>query len=85
MAWWILFHVFKASLNKRWGGLEGCIGLLALQPVPCLSRSCVWGEGHGCPVYKYPRSIGCCATWFNMPVPLSCRSIVAFKPLILYP
>ena len=34
------------------GGLEGCIGLPALQPVPCLSGSCMGGEGHGGLVYQ---------------------------------
>ena len=29
------------------GGLEGHTGLPALQPVPCLSGSCVGREGHG--------------------------------------
>ena len=29
------------------GGLEGHIDLSALQPVPCLSGSCMGGEGHG--------------------------------------
>ena len=35
------------------GGLEGCIGLLVLQPVPFPSRSYMGGEGHGRLVYKY--------------------------------
>ena len=38
-------------------------------------------EGRGCLVYKYTWSIGCCATWCNMPVPLPCCSLVDFKPL----
>ena len=42
----------------------------------------VGGEGHGHIVYKDTWSIGCCATWCNMPVPSSCRSLVAFKTLI---
>ena len=60
MAWWITFHTFKASLrldkyslhtcficHSEQGvrGLEWHIGLPALQPVPCLSGSCVGGEG----------------------------------------
>ena len=34
-------HVSTTSLSKGWWGLEGCIGLPALQPVPCLSGSCM--------------------------------------------
>ena len=65
------------------GGLEGRIGLPALQPVPCL-WVLVGGEGHGCLVYnKYTWSIGNCATWCNIPTPLSCLSLVAFKPSAL--
>ena len=45
-------HVSTASLSKGWGGLKGRIGLPALQPVPCLSGSCVGGEGHGRLVYQ---------------------------------
>ena len=30
---------------------------------------------------KYTWSIGCCATWCIMPVPLSCHSLVTFKLL----
>ena len=38
------------------------------------------GEGLGCLAYhQYTWSIRCCATWYNMPVPLSCSSSVAFK------
>ena len=62
------------------GGLEGCIGLPALQPVPCLPGSCMGGEGQGRLVYKYTWSIGDCATWCNIPAPLFCCSLVAFKP-----
>ena len=68
-------HISVASLSKGWGGLEGCIGLPALQPYT------LGGEGHGCLVYKYTWSLGCCATWCSMPVPLPCHSLVAFKPL----
>ena len=32
-------HVSTVSLSKGVGGLKGCIGLPALQPVPCLSGS----------------------------------------------
>ena len=39
-------HVSTSS-SKGWGGLEGRIGLPALQPVPCFSGSCMGGEGHG--------------------------------------
>ena len=67
MAWWITFHMLRArsafgnySPPTRFnflfelgvGGLEGCIGLPALQPVPCVSGSCVGGEGHGRLVYQ---------------------------------
>ena len=45
-------HVSTASLSKGWGGLEGRIGLPALQPVPCLSVSCMGREGHGRLVYQ---------------------------------
>ena len=40
-------------------------------------------RGHEDFVYKYTWSIGNCATWFNIPAPSSCRSLVAVKPLIL--
>ena len=40
-------------LSEQWvGGLKGLIGLPALQPVPCLSGSCVGVEGHERLVYK---------------------------------
>ena len=61
------------------GGLEGHAGLPALQPLPCLSKSCLDGEGHGHLVYQYTWTIGCCATWCIMPVLLSCHSLVGFK------
>ena len=61
-------------------GLEGPIDLPAQQPLPCPSRSYVGREGHGHLVCKYTWSIGCCATWFNSPVPSPCRLLVAFKP-----
>ena len=44
---------FNCLAEQRVGGLEGRIGLPDLQPVPCLSGSCVGGEGHGHLVYKY--------------------------------
>ena len=74
-------HFSAASLSKGWGCLKGCIGLPPWQPVPCLSGSCVGGEGHGRLVYKSTWSIGNCSTWCNIPAPSSCRSLVAFKPL----
>ena len=40
------------------------------------------GEGHGHLVYKYAWSIGNCVAWCNIPGLLSCRPLVAFKPLI---
>ena len=58
------------------GGLEGRIGLPALQPVPCLSGSCVGGEGHGCLVYQIYfvyRELCHLAQY-------TCRSLVTFKP-----
>ena len=90
MAWWITFHTFKGNyspptsfncpFDQGVGGLEGHIGLPALHPVPCLSGSCMGGEGHGRLVYiKYTWSIGNCATWCNIPAPSSCRSLVAFN------
>ena len=75
-------HVSTASFlfEQGVGSLEGPIGLTALQPVPCLSGSCVGGEGHGRLVYvKYTWSIGNCATWCNIPAPSSCRSLAAFN------
>ena len=30
-------NISTPSLSKGWGGLEGHIGIPALQPVPCLS------------------------------------------------
>ena len=45
-------HVSTASPSKGGGGLEGRIGLPALQPVPCLSGSCMGREGHGHLVYQ---------------------------------
>ena len=70
VAWWIMFHTFKALLSRSGlgnyspparfnclseqgvGCLEGRIGLPALQPVPCVSGSCMGGEGHGRLVYQ---------------------------------
>ena len=43
---------FNCLFEQGVGGLEGRIGLPALQPVPCLSGSCVGGEGHGRLVYQ---------------------------------
>ena len=70
---------FNCLSEKEVGGLEGCIGLPALQPVSCRTRFCVGGEGHGRLVYKYTWSTGCYATWCNMSVPSSCCSLEAFK------
>ena len=69
---WVIIHYpcFNCLSVGGGGGLESCIGLPALQPVPCSSRSYVGEEGHGRLVYK-------CI----MPVPLSCCSLVAFKLL----
>ena len=66
-------NVSTASLSKGWGGLEGCIGLPALQPVPCPSGSCVGGEV--ALFIKYTWSIGNSATWCNIPAPSSCCSL----------
>ena len=35
----IIAYISTAPLSKGWGIRRGCIGLPALQPVPCLSRS----------------------------------------------
>ena len=61
------------------GGLEGRVGVPALQPVPCLSGSCMGGEGMDALYIKYTWSIGNCATWCTIPAPSSCRSLVAFN------
>ena len=90
MAWWITFHTFKGPLSldnyspptrfsclfeQGVGGLEGRIGLPALQPVPCLSGSCVGGEGHGRLVYQiYLVYRELCHL-----VQHTCRSLVAFN------
>ena len=74
---------FNRLSEQGVGGLKGLIVLPALQPVHCLSGSCVDREGHGRLVYKYTWSIGNCATWCNIPAPSSCRSLEAFKPLHL--
>ena len=55
-------HISTASLGEGWGGLDGCIGLPALQPVPCLYGSCMGRGGHGHLVYKYTWSKGNCVT-----------------------
>ena len=71
---------FNCPSEQAVGSLEGGIGLPALQPVPCLSESCMGGEGPGCLVYKYASSIGNCTTWCNIPAPSSCRSLVPSNP-----
>ena len=38
---------FSCLSEQRIGGSEGCIGLPTLQPVPCLSGSCVGGRSMG--------------------------------------
>ena len=43
---------FNCLSEQGVGSLEGRIGLPALQPVPCLSGSCVGREGHGRLVYQ---------------------------------
>ena len=78
----IIHHLYvsTASLSKGRGNLEGLIGLPAQQLVPCLSGSCVGGEGHGRLVYiKYTWSIGNCGTWCYIRAPSSCRSLLAFN------
>ena len=72
---------FNYPSEQGVGEFEGGISLLALQPVAYPSRSCMGGEGLGRLVNKYTWSIGCCATWCNTRVPLSCCSLVAFKLL----
>ena len=63
------------------GGLEGCIGLPALQPLLRPPRSHVGGEGYGHLLYQNAWSTGCCATQYNTSVPLSCCPLAVFKPL----
>ena len=102
MAWWMTFHTlwarsafgnysppthFNRLSEQGVGSLEGCIGLPALQPVPCLSGSNVGREGHRHLVYiyiyiKYTLSIGNRATWRNTPAPSSFHSLAALQPLI---
>ena len=70
----IIHHLYvsTASLSKG-RGFKGT-------PRPCLSGSCVGGEGHGRLVYiKYTWSIENCATWCYIPAPSSCRSLLAFN------
>ena len=77
------------SLSKEWGGvvMSVCvralehISLPALQPVLCSFKSYMGREGQGHLVYKYTRSIGCCATWCNVLIPSSCHPLATFKPL----
>ena len=64
--------VSAAHVSKGWGVLGRHTGLPALQPLPCLLRSCLGREGHEGHVYQYNWSIG-------FPVPLSCSSLMAFK------
>ena len=72
-------HV-STPLWARGRGFGGVIGLPALQAI-CPSKSCVGGEGHERLVYPYGWSVGCDATWCNTPVPSSCHSLWALKPL----
>ena len=44
-------HVSTASLSKEWGVQRDVEAYLLMQPVPCLSGSCVGGEGYGRLVY----------------------------------
>ena len=44
---------FNCLFEQGMWGLEDHIGLPALQPVPCLSGSCLGVEQHGCLVFKY--------------------------------
>ena len=57
-----------------WGG--GGTGLPARHPLPYLPKCCVGRERHGLWVYQYIWPI-------RFPVPLSCCSLVAFKPFKL--
>ena len=63
------------------GGLEGRIGLHALQPVPWVSGSCVGREGHGHLVYEvylvYKEL--CHLLQYTCRIS-SCRSLVVFNP-----
>ena len=60
---------FNCLFELGAGGLEGLIGLPAWQLIPCLSGSCVGGEGHGRLVY----------IWCYIPAQSSCRSLQAFN------
>ena len=79
-------HVITTILSTRFffvcvcGGGGGHIGLSALQLLPCPSRFCVgrvvWVPGIS--VYMVCRVL---CYWCSASVPLSCYSLVAFKPL----
>ena len=57
-----LLTCFNCLSEQGVEDLKWHIGLPALQPVPCSSRSYVGREGHGHFVFKYTGSIRCCAT-----------------------
>ena len=80
----ICLHI-TAPLSKGWGGLEGHKGLLALQLLPCPSRSCIGGKEHGYLIHQYTGFTGCCDTWCNTPVPSSCHTLVAFIFILFFP
>ena len=74
-------HVSTASVSKGWGVQRDVQAYLHLQPVPCLSRSCVGGEGHGRLVYLiYLVYRGLCHL-VQQTCPMSCRSLVTFNLL----
>ena len=79
-------HVSTASFSKG-GGFRGIYRptCLAASTVPCLSGSCVGGEGHGRLVYlKHTWSIGNCATWCSILAPSSCRSFNLLQPATIH-
>ena len=53
-----LLTLFNCPCEQGVGVLGGITGLPALQPLPCLSRSCMGRERHGGQVYQCTWSIG---------------------------
>ena len=72
-------HISTAPLSKGWGLWRGvqaylhCSHYLVPPDFPWVMR----GMGVS---YQYTWCIGCCATWCNIPVPLSSHLLVVFKP-----
>ena len=53
----VKFSLITCLNCLRARGEGGCTGLSVLQPIPCITRSCMGREGHGGQVYQYTRSI----------------------------